>query len=194
MISVEHLNKTFPRYPRTVEDKGWIYGMWYCGTSWKKAELYGQYPATFYKRALALFPDADRILHCPSGALHHQPRLGSYYEVMVDCISSQGRHPSVCANAAALPFAASSFDLCLSDPPYSKADGEKYGTGIFPMKAFMQEARRILKPSGFLAVLHTSYPSYSRKEWKLVGLIGVVTGFLRATRVLSIFQKLDVQV
>lgn len=34
-------------------------------------------------------------------------------------------------------------------------------------------------------------PSYRRQEFKLVGLIAVVTGFSRATRMFSIFEKLD---
>ena len=36
MISVENYNKVFSKYPMTIEDKGWIYGVWYCGTAWQK--------------------------------------------------------------------------------------------------------------------------------------------------------------
>ncbi len=36
---------------------------------------------------------------------------------------------------------------------------------------------------------YPKYPSFSRKHWRMVGAIGVVTGFERVTRLLSIFQK-----
>lgn len=54
----------------------------------------------------------------------------------------------------------------------------------------MREFGRVLEPGGYLAMLHTYYPSYRRKEWRLEGLIAIVTGFQRATRVLSIFRRL----
>ena len=68
-MNVDALNATCPKFPKTVHDKGWTYGVWYCSTSWQKAVLYGQYPATFLRRALALFPDVRDALHAPSGAL-----------------------------------------------------------------------------------------------------------------------------
>jgi ParB-like nuclease domain len=64
-ISVAAWNAAFPEYPMTVEDKGWIYGVWYCGTAWQKTRLPGEYPPTFLDRALGLFPDAKKIVHCP---------------------------------------------------------------------------------------------------------------------------------
>src|SRR5258708_32282568 len=69
MISVESCNLAHPRYPVTIEDKGWVYGVWYCGTSWDRVRLHGQYPPGFLKRALSLFPQAKDILHCPSGTV-----------------------------------------------------------------------------------------------------------------------------
>jgi hypothetical protein len=54
----------------------------------------------------------------------------------------------------------------------------------------MKEFRRVLRPGGYLGMLHTYYPSYRRKEWKLAGLIAVVTGFQRATRMFSVFERL----
>lgn len=184
-IDVDQWNREFSRYPVTVNDKGWVYGVWYCGTSFQKVALYGQYPPGFVKRALALFAglDDERILHCPSGTLTGPG-------VTVDAVVDNVRCPQVQADAGSLPFDADRFDLVLSDPPYSAADSEKYGCKPFPMGAFMREARRVLIPGGFLGVLHTHYPSYRRKDWKLVGLIGVITGFQRATRVFAIFQNL----
>jgi len=183
MINVENVNKIFPRYPKTVFDKGWVYGVWYCGTTFRSARLYGEYPPTFLRRALALFPSAKDILHCPSGSV-----MGP--GITVDIQHTEVIRPQIIADAAHLPFMNHSFDLILSDPPYSDKDAENYGTGHFPLQKFMREALRILRPGGYLGMLHIFYPSYRRKEgWALVALICVVTGFSKKTRIFSIFQK-----
>lgn len=182
MISVENVNRIFPSYPITVNDKGWIYGVWYCGTSWKKSSLYGQYPFGFLKRALSLFPDVVDILHCPSGTVTGPG-------ITVDAVSDGIRCPQIIALADDLPFLDNSFDLVLSDPPYSAEDSKKYGCAPFPLGKFVKEAHRILRPGGHLGMLHVYYPSYRRKEWKLEALIMVITGFLRRARVFSILTK-----
>ncbi|KKK60132.1 hypothetical protein LCGC14_3027420 [marine sediment metagenome] len=183
VISVENLNQTFLKYPVTVEDKGWIYGVWYCSTPWRKAKLYGEYPATFLKRALALFPDAVDILHAPSGTLE------SVSGITLDLVADDVRHPDYVACCSNMPFRNGSFDLILSDPPYSKKDSAIYGCPPFPMNRFVKEAHRVLRPGGYLGVLHVYYPSYRRKDWKLVGLIAIITGFMRMTRIFSIFER-----
>ena len=178
MIQVENYNRTFPNYPVTVEDKGWIYGVWYCGTSWTKVVLHGQYPPSFLKRALSLFPEAESILHAPSGTLNGVPG------VTLDMVSDDVRDPKILGDCGNLPFA----DI-ISDPPYTQQDSEIYGCPKFPMKRFVKEAHRVLSPGGCLGMLHTFYPSYHRKDFRLVALIGVITGFYRATRVFSILEK-----
>lgn len=181
-IDVEHLNRSFPRYPRTVQDKGWIYGTWYCPTAWMKTHFYGQYPQTYLKRLLALFPTARDILHCPSGTLTGPG-------VTVDLARDDQRKPQIIGDAESLPLESDSFDIYASDPPYSKADAKKYGTPPFRSKVAMAEARRVLRPGGYYCLLNTRYPSFKRKDWKFVALIGVVTGANRCARLLSIFQK-----
>lgn len=146
MISIENLNRTFPNYPVTISDKDWIYGVWYCSTAWMRTHFYGQYPSTFLKRVLALFPTAKDILHCPSGTITGPG-------VTVDLISDQQRKPQFIACATALPFADNSFELYISDPPYSHADSKKYGTPPFKSKkghgrsAAHPEARWLLLPA-----------------------------------------------
>jgi SAM-dependent methyltransferase len=186
LIDVDNCNRTHRRYPITVRDKNWIYGVWYCGTAFTKVKLHGQYPPTFLKRALSLFPQANDVLHCPSGTI-----VG--HGVTVDRVVDEVRRPMVQADARSLPFADSSFDLFLSDPPYTSEDSLRYGCPPFPLHAMMREAKRVLRPDGYLGVLHTYYPSYRRKEWQLVGLIAVVTGFQRATRMFSIFKNMKSQ-
>jgi SAM-dependent methyltransferase len=182
VIDVDHLNATFPKYPVTVADKGWVYGTWYCPTAWMRTHFYGQYPLTYLKRVLALFPTAQDILHCPSGTVTGPG-------VTVDLIRDEQRQPQYLASAEALPFSDNTFDIYVSDPPYSKPDAKKYGTPPWRPKVAMDEARRVLKPGGYYCLLNVRYPTFRRKDWKFIGLIGVCTGANRISRMLYIFQK-----
>jgi SAM-dependent methyltransferase len=170
----------------TVDDKGWIYGVWYCGTAWDRVRLHGQYPPTFMKRALSLFPEATDVLHVPSGSIDGGG-------VTVDRVVDSVRRPQIQADAAHLPFRDGSFDLVLSDPPYTRDDSAKYGCKPYPLGKAMEEHHRVLRVGGHLGVLHTYYPRYRRKQWRLRALIAVVTGFMRATRMFSVFEKLPPQ-
>lgn len=167
----------------TVEDKGCIYGVWYCGTSWHKSRLHGEYPPTFLERALALFSDAKDILHCPSGTVM-EPGL------TIDRVRDDIRCPQIVADAGALPLASNTIDLVLSDSPYSDEDSKMYGCPPFPQKKFMQEAQRVLRRGGYLGMLHLYLPPYRKSELKLVGTIAVLTGSCRAVRLFSIFERL----
>jgi SAM-dependent methyltransferase len=181
-MDVEALNRTFPKYPVTVSDKGWVYGVWYCPTAWMKTHFHGQYPLTFLKRVLALFPGATNILHCPSGTLTGPG-------MTVDLVRDEKRNPQVLACATQLPFPDASFDLYISDPPYTHDDSRIYGCPPWKAKAAMAEAKRVLQPGGFYCVLNTRYPTFRPGTWLFVGLVGVITGANRVARVLAIFQK-----
>lgn len=182
MISIGSYNETFPRYPRMIRDAGWIHGTWYCGTAWRRVRLHGQYPPGFLERALSLFPDAKNILHCPSGTVEGPG-------MTVDLVKDEVRRPKVQASADRFPFPDDSFDLYLSDPPYTERDSRRYGCPPFPIGRAMDEAHRVLRPGGYLGMLHLSYPMHRRKDWDLRGIVAVVTGFRRATRVFSIFRS-----
>ncbi len=194
MMDVAALNAAMKKYPQSftdeagdsISDKGWAYGVWYCGTSFTKVKLYGQYPPTFLKRACALFPSAKHVLHAPSGSLMDLPEG----HVTLDIHNDDIRKPMYVGDCGNMPFADSCFDLILSDPPYSEEDSRLYGCAKFPEKKFMSECRRVLKPGGHLGFLAYHYPSYRRFDWRLRGLFAVVTGFSRRTRMFSVFEAI----
>jgi len=192
-VNIDNLNATMKKYPvsftdeagDSIDNKGWCYGVWYCGTSFVKTKLYGQYPPTFLKRAMALFPDAKSVLHAPSGSLADLPAGHVTMDMHVDDV----RKPMVVGDCGNMPFEDGSIDLVLSDPPYSEEDSRLYGCAKFPEKKFMAECRRVLKPGGHLGFLAYHYPSYCRDQWRLRGLFAVVTGFSRRTRMFSVFES-----
>ena len=168
-------------YPPTIYSHEWIYGLWYCGTSFQKATYYGQYPSTFVKRIRAMFP-TERMLHLCCG------RCRIIGAVNIDNRSLP--EVDVQADVEALPFRDASFSVVLIDPPYSELDAARYKQKrLIRPTVVMQEADRVLTPNGWLLWLDEKYPSYRRSEWRLRGLIGVVTGFERRTRCLSMFQR-----
>lgn len=167
-------------YPPTVYSHNWIYGVWYCGTAWQKSVYYGQYPSTLVRRLRTMFGDA-RILHLCCGRC----RIPGAVNVDLHALPEV----DVQADAEALPFSDASFDVVLIDPPYSDLDAERYKVPrLVSASAVLRDSRRVLRPGGWLLWLDERYPSYRRDDWHLRGLIAIVTGFERRTRVLSMFQ------
>lgn len=188
-MNVDNLNKTYPKYPITVLDKGWVYGVWYCGTSFQKSLMYGQHPPTYLKRLKSLFPEHKIWLHAPSGIIKHGI-FGNQEHHTLDLISRGDGVPEIIGSVANIPFDNNYFDVVETDPPYSDKDSNIYGTPKYPRRKAMSEFYRVLKPGGYLVWLDVRYPAYRRGVWKLEGLIGVITGFERVSRICSIFKKL----
>ena len=180
-IFVERINTL--KYPPTVWAQGWIYGLWYCGTSFQKAIYYGQFPSTFVKRITTGFPPSNLdFMHLCCGRCHIDGATNVDITMLPEV--------DIVADGERLPFADSSYDVFLVDPPYSEEDASKYKVKrLIRAGRVMSEARRILRPGGWLLWLDEKYPSYRRDEWKLTGLIGIVTGFERRTRILSMWQR-----
>lgn len=182
----EHWNKVFPKIPKTVYDKGWIYGTWYCGTSFKKSTYYGQHPYGYLKKVKALFPDCKDAIHLCSGTVREDITVDLRHDTKGGLV-----RPSIASDVQCLPFRPNSADLITIDPPYSKRDANVYyAVALISVQKAMKEALRVLRVGGFFCVLDVRYPSYHRSHgWKLVGLIGICTGFGKTARWLSIFQK-----
>jgi hypothetical protein len=169
------------RYGFTAYEEGWIHGTWYCGTKFAKSSYWGQYPGNIVARIQTMFP-VERLLHLCSG---HTYITGA---VNLDIMPTPAR--DVQADAAALPFRDDSFAVALIDPPYSQEDSQRYGVKrLIRSKATLEEARRVLTAGGYLVWLDERYPAFRRADWKLMGLIGIVTGFERRSRLLSFFRS-----
>lgn len=169
------------RFGFTYYERRWVTGQWLCSTKFKPASYWGQYPATFLDRIMTMFP-TERLLHLCSGHSHIKGALN--IDVLpVPSISVQ-------ADAEALPLRDESFAVVLIDPPYSEEDAQRYGVKrLIRSTAVLAEMWRVLVPGGYVVWLDERYPSYRRKNWELCGLIGVVTGFERRARFVSIFRK-----
>lgn len=179
-VLVERVNRL--KYPPTIWSHDWIYGVWYCSTSFKRAIYYGQYPSTFVKRIMAMFP-GESMLHLCCGRCRIDGALNVDIKELpeVDLVS----------NVESMPLPDSIYEVALIDPPYSQLDAKRYKVPrLINSRAAMREISRVLVPGGYLLWLDEKYPTHRRRDWKLRGLIGIVTGAERRTRVLSIFQNL----
>lgn len=167
--------------PYTHQENGWLYGVWYCGTPFQRTRIHGAYPANFVKRVLMII-SREKLLHLCCGEWHIEGGVN---------VDLHPRHAvDVQADAEALPFANESFANVLIDPPYSEEDARRYGARrLLSYVAVMKETWRVLRPHGSLLWLDEMYPAYHRKRWALYGLIAVVTGFQRRTRVLAFLRK-----
>lgn len=168
-------------YGFTAYERGWIHGMWYCGTPWKPSSYWGQFPATFVPRIMAMFP-VERMLHVCAGHSYIRGALN------IDLMPTPA--VDVQANGEHLPLRDESFAVVLIDPPYSDEDAKRYGVKrLIKTQSALREFSRVLVPGGYLLWFDERYPSYRRKDWHLCGLIGIVTGFERRSRFVSIFRK-----
>lgn len=178
-VLVERLRSS--RYGFTVFEDGWVHGTWYCGTKFAPSSYWGQFPGNILRRIQTMFP-IERMLHLCSG---HAYINGA---VNIDIMPTPAR--DIQADAAALPLRDDSFAVTLIDPPYSAEDALRYGVKrLVSTTAVLGESRRVLVPGGYLVWLDERYPAYRRADWTLMGLIGVVTGFERRSRLLSIFRS-----
>ena len=102
-------------------------------------------------------------------------------------------NPDIVADAVNLPFANSSFQWIIADPPYAKEYAENlYGTGnVYPSPhSLTRECLRILKPNGRFGLLHPMVPKF-RRPGKLVRTYGITTGIGYNIRAFSVLTKLD---
>jgi len=173
--------EAFPNYPPLACDGRWLYGIWMIGNYYKrKYGYYGEYPPSYLKRVLSMFPEANRRLHAFSGVVEDE---GS---IRVD--SNLSLQPTCVADARRLPFVDSAFDLCLADPPYTTLDAEKYGTAAVHKPRALRELARVTRSGGHIVWLDLIVPIYSKQVVNMIGNIGLFTGTNRKVRMVSVFE------
>jgi hypothetical protein len=182
--------RAFPGYPRMWFDKGWLMGVWCIGACYKRANptLHGGYPGNFLQRLLALFPDIppERTLHVFSG---NTP--ASVGGIRVDLACNRTPPPSVCADAARLPFCANSFDLVIADPPYDKVNATVYGTKMINRSVVLHELRRVVTRGAFLAWLDHQCPMHRREDWQQIGAVMLQVSTNTRIRSVSLFEAVE---
>ncbi len=196
LLRPSHFNSKFHltgKAPALVVSKGWVYGWWSLYAAPKtgtKGRLHGSYPRQFLERALSLFPKAKDILHVPSGTLGNLPTG----HVTMDMKSDATRDPMIIGDCCKnIPFPDASFDLILSDPPYSPKDSKLYGCQPFRTMDFFREAYRVLRPGGYLGFLHLHLPQIRKpedKKWRMRGVITITLGSHKKARAFSLWQRL----
>lgn len=94
---------------------------------------------------LGLIPVYHKILHPFGGRAEFGLRIDVKGEVS----------PDIMGDAHNLPFGDNVFDCVILDPPYSSDDAARlYGTEQPKFKMYTQEAVRVLREGGWLAMYH----------------------------------------
>jgi len=192
---VSSYNVQFARFPRSrlnwtdTPDGHCLDGIWMLGNDYRKKSgpaFYGSYPGNYLERVMTLFPDAERVMHLFSGSLpagdYTRVDLNDQADVKMDAhhLSRLNRWELIQPPP---------YDLILADPPYSTEDAAKYGTPMIRRKVVLQECAKILEPGGFLVWLDVQIPSWRKKDFRCVGVIGLITSAGHRGRFVSLFEK-----
>jgi len=169
----------------STADGGRLEGLWVLGNNYRGSGYHGAFPPGFTKRIKALFPDHPKILHLFSGSLPPEPGV-----VRVDI--NPELKPDLCLDAHVLSQfrpVLRNVSLIICDPPYSDEDCDRYGVCRVKRNVVIEECRTVLEPGGFLVWLDQVWPMYSKKNWILRGLIGVVRSTNHRARLVTILEK-----
>lgn len=182
-------NDAFPKFPaghlHVVQEQGRdvLYGVWSFGQDFRnKSTFYGAYPGNYLQRIGALYPDVDEadILHVFSGSLPkgRYTRCDLVQDAELRCSvydirqHTDGRWP-----------------LQFADPPYTKADAAKYGTGMVDRRRATAALADVAVPRGHLVWLDTCWPQHRKDAWVTVGQIFIRRSTNHRFRAVSIFER-----
>jgi hypothetical protein len=192
-IRVQSYNFAYPKYPKLVCDKGWIYGVWVIGNYYKGSGFYGSYPPSYVDRVRSLFPEMvynmEKIkVHLFSGSV---PKEEGWLRIDIRsfCGVEGGYKPDILADIHQIPLKNSAVDFIMADPPYTNQDAFRYGVEMINRFNVIKQCAIILKPGGFLVWLDTVFPMYRKAELKLIGTIGLIRSTNHRTRTVFIFQR-----
>ena len=160
-------------------------GVWFLGNDYRnKTPYYGAYPPRYLDRVNALFPEPDLdVLHLFAGSV----TPGRYTRLDLNPALS----PDVVGSAEKLStlFPPDSFDLVFADPPYSKADAERYATPMPNRKKVLEQIHEVIRPGGYVVWLDTVWPQISKSRLRLVGFISIVRSQNHRLRGTCVFQR-----
>jgi SAM-dependent methyltransferase len=177
-------NRAFPDRPPLIYSHGWLYGVFMIGNDYRnKTRLYGAYPHGLLDRYGAMFNIKAKVLHIFSGSLPP----GDY--TRVDIKQDADIKGDVQELSKLVPE--NHFDLVFADPPYTKADADKYGTKMPNKKKVIHEVYKVLKPGGLMVWLDTQWPMFRKSEFHLVGTIGLIRSTNHRVRFIFISRKVE---
>jgi hypothetical protein len=165
-----------------IDGDRWISGLWILGNDYKGSGYFGAYPPNYLKRVMAMFPDAERVLHLFSGSLPPGPYTRFDIGVGADVVGNAHRLSNY--------FKPGAFDLIMADPPYSAEDSLNYGTPMVQRNKVLKECVGILEPGGFVVWLDQVLPMFRKDALHLCGAIGIIRSTNHRFRVASFFKKL----
>lgn len=180
--------KTFPKWPAPRADERWLDGVWIMGNSYKGSGYYGSFPNTYMKRVMALYPDLEigqgRALHLFSGSLAPDPTFVRFDR-------RPELEPDVCGEADKLScyFEPESFDLIVSDCPYTQEDAEHYGTSLISRPKVIKQCLPLLTHGGHIVWLDQVLPMFSKRELEWWGAICVIGSTNHRVRLVTFFRK-----
>lgn len=145
-----------------------------------KSRYYGAYPGSYLKRVNALFPEKKNVCHLFSGSIPP----GDYVRIDIN----PDNKPDIVADAENLKMK-SRFDIIYADPAYSVEDSEHYGTVMVSRKKVFESCHPALEKKGHLVWLDQVFPMFSKRNWKLIGAIGIIVSTNHRVRFTFIFEK-----
>jgi len=181
-----NFSSSYPQYSPLIVHNNRLYGFWLIGR-WYASDrsFYGSYPPSYLSRVRSLFPDCVKVLHLFSGIVKGDGVNEITYDINPEL------KPDICDDGCNLVshFNKNEFDLILADPPYEERDFKKYGYKPFNKKKVVKDCSLIVNPGGFLVWLDTILPSFSKRDWQLYGIIGLIQSTNHRIRSINIFQK-----
>lgn len=177
---------SFPKFPvpQVVNDQR-IEALWIMGNNYQTSGYYGAYPHGYLNRVMSMFPDAERILHVPSGSLPPGDylRIDAREECRPDIIGDCHKLVELVGDRR--------FDLIMVDPPYSNEDAEHYGTPMVKRNILLKQCLAVCEPGGWIIWLDQAFPMFNKEECSLSMAIGMIKSTNHRVRAVFGFRKAD---